>query len=88
MGLELLRKLGADGYHLPAIVMTGESDVAIAVEAMKAGVIDFIEKPVGREELVASLDRALELSQDSANCWSDESPPPFICRVLRRVRSR
>jgi two-component system CheB/CheR fusion protein len=64
-GLELLRKLHAEGRHLPAIMITGDSDVAIAVEAMKAGAIDFIEKPVGREELIASLDRALELSRDS-----------------------
>jgi len=39
--------------------------VGIAVAAMKAGAMDFIEKPVGREELIASLDRALELSRDS-----------------------
>jgi two-component system CheB/CheR fusion protein len=64
-GLELLQKLRAEGHHLPAIMITGESDVAIAVKAMKAGAIDFIEKPIGREELIASLDRALELSRDS-----------------------
>jgi two-component system CheB/CheR fusion protein len=64
-GLELLRRIHAEGPHLPAIMITGESDVAIAVEAMKAGAIDFIEKPVGRNELVASLDRALEFSRDS-----------------------
>jgi two-component system CheB/CheR fusion protein len=64
-GLELLQKLRAEGHHLPAIMITGESDVAIAVKAMKAGAIDFIEKPVGRKELIASLDRALELSRDS-----------------------
>ena len=64
-GLELLQKLRAEGHHLPAIMITGDSDVAIAVEAMKAGAIDFIEKPIGREELIASLDRALELSRDS-----------------------
>ena len=46
-------------------MITGDSDVAIAVEAMKAGAIDFIEKPVGRVELIASLDRALEVSRDS-----------------------
>ena len=65
-GLELLRKLRADGNHLPTIMITGDSDVAIAVEAMKAGAVDFIEKPIGREELIASLDRALELSRDSS----------------------
>jgi len=64
-GLELLRKLRADGQHLPAIMITGDSDVSMAVEAMKAGASDFIEKPIGRDELIASIDRALELSGDS-----------------------
>jgi two-component system CheB/CheR fusion protein len=64
-GLQLLKRLRVEGHHLPAIMITGNSDVGIAVEAMKAGAIDFIEKPVGREELIASLDRALELSRDS-----------------------
>jgi two-component system, chemotaxis family, CheB/CheR fusion protein len=64
-GLELLGKLRADGHNLPAIMITGDSDVSMAVEAMKAGAADFIEKPIGREELIASLDRALELSRDS-----------------------
>ena len=65
-GLALLRKLHADGSNLPTIMMTGESDVAIAVEAMKAGAVDFIAKPVSREELIASLDRAMEISRDAS----------------------
>ena len=64
-GLELLRKLHDDGHRLPAIMITGNSDVPMAVEAMKAGALDFIEKPIGREELIASIERALEMSQDS-----------------------
>ena len=64
-GLDLLRKLRADSQLLPAIMITGNGDVSIAVKAMKAGAVDFIEKPVGREELVASLARALELSRDT-----------------------
>ena len=47
-------------------MMTGESDVAIAVEAMKAGAVDFIAKPVSREELVASLERATAISRDAS----------------------
>ena len=64
-GLELLEKLHDDGHRLPAIMITGNADVPMAVEAMKAGALDFIEKPIGREELIAGIERALELSQDS-----------------------
>jgi two-component system CheB/CheR fusion protein len=63
-GLELLRRLA--GHRLPAIMLTGSSDVAIAVQAMKAGAADFIEKPVGRAELLASIERAVEQSRDSS----------------------
>ena len=64
-GLELLEKLHEDGHRLPAIMITGNADVPMAVQAMKAGALDFIEKPIGREELIAGIDRALELSEDS-----------------------
>ena len=64
-GLELLAKLHNEGHCLPAIMITGNADVPMAVKAMKAGALDFIEKPIGREELLASIERALELSQDA-----------------------
>jgi len=63
-GLELLQRLKESGDHLPAIMITGNSDVPIAVEAMKAGAVDFIEKPIGTAELLASITRALELAQN------------------------
>ena len=65
-GLELLEKLHDGGHRLPAIMITGNADVPMAVKAMKAGALDFIEKPIRREELIASIERALELSQDSS----------------------
>jgi two-component system CheB/CheR fusion protein len=65
-GLELLAKLRDEGHRLPAIMITGDADVPMAVKAMKAGALDFIEKPIGRPELIASIERALELSQDSS----------------------
>jgi len=65
-GLELLRQMKDAGHHLPAIMITGNSDVAIAVEAMKAGASDFIEKPISRGELLACVERALEQSRDSS----------------------
>jgi two-component system CheB/CheR fusion protein len=65
-GLELLQQLQGRGDKLPAIMITGNSDVPMAVRAMKAGASDFIEKPVGRDELLAGVERALEQSRDAA----------------------
>lgn len=74
-GLELLKQLHADGNLLPAIMITGDSDVAIAVQAMKAGALDFIEKPVSGQDLLASVDRALEQSRNSGRrlAWRDDA---------------
>jgi two-component system CheB/CheR fusion protein len=47
-------------------MITGQGDVPMAVEAMKAGAADFIEKPIRRDELFASIERALERTRDSA----------------------
>jgi two-component system CheB/CheR fusion protein len=69
-GVELLRRLHDRGDRLPAIVITGSSDVPMAVEAMKAGAADFIEKPVTRGELLASLNSALEQSVDSSKLFA------------------
>ncbi len=64
-GLALLQKLQSGGYRLPAIMITGNSDVPMAVQAMKAGATDFIEKPVGRDALLAGVRRAIEQSEDT-----------------------
>ena len=65
-GWQLLQRLKSEGTRLPAIMITGQGDVPMAVEAMKAGAADFIEKPIGRDELFASIERALEHTGDSA----------------------
>ncbi|MDP9096273.1 MAG: response regulator [Pseudomonadota bacterium] len=64
-GLELLARLDEAGHRLPAIMITGHGDVAMAVRAMKAGALDFIEKPVRTPELLASIGRALDQSRDT-----------------------
>jgi two-component system response regulator FixJ len=53
-GIDLLRRLSDLKVTLPVIVVTGHGDVALAVEAMKIGAIDFLEKPVDDEVLLAS----------------------------------
>jgi two-component system response regulator FixJ len=59
-GLELQRRLKALGVHLPVIIMTGHADVPLAVEAMKAGAVDFIEKPFDDEVLLSAIRVALD----------------------------
>lgn len=58
-GLELIQRLKTIGFHQPVIVMTGHGDIPLAVEAMKAGVIDFIEKPLDEVILMRSVRLAL-----------------------------
>jgi len=58
-GVELLRRLNQAGNMLPAIVVTGHGDVQMAVEAMKNGALDFIEKPFDDETLIDSIRRAV-----------------------------
>lgn len=57
-GVELLRRLRDTDALLPAIVITGHGDVQMAVEAMKCGAIDFIEKPFSDEVIIESISRA------------------------------
>jgi two-component system response regulator FixJ len=64
-GMELLRRLKENGAALPVIVMTGHGDVPLAVEAMKLGAVDFLEKPFDDSALIASVQAAL--SRDRAN---------------------
>ncbi|HWQ87291.1 response regulator FixJ [Brevundimonas sp.] len=59
-GLELVRELKSRGIDLPVIVMTGHGDIPLAVEAMKAGVVDFIEKPFGDDVLLGAIQAAFE----------------------------
>lgn len=58
-GVDLLRRLHEEDAMLPAIVITGHGDVPMAVEAMKAGALDFIEKPFEDEVLLEAVARAI-----------------------------
>ena len=63
-GLELQRRLGELERRLPVIVMTGHGDVPLAVEAMKAGAVDFIEKPFDDEVMLSAIRTALARQAD------------------------
>jgi len=64
-GLDLVRWLSSNGYSTPVIVMTGHGDIPLAVEAMKAGVVDFIEKPFDDELLLTAIRVALAEQADN-----------------------
>jgi len=59
-GVEFLRRLRTRGFALPVIVMTGHADVPLAVKAMKAGAIDFLEKPFDDDLLLGAVRAALQ----------------------------
>lgn len=54
-GLEVQRELAARGVTMPVIVLTGHGDISIAVQAMKAGAVDFLEKPFEKDQLLGAI---------------------------------
>lgn len=66
-GLELVGRLKEDGLSHPVIVLTGHADVSMAVEAMKAGVVDFLEKPFDDEALLSAVEVAQQRLQGSSD---------------------
>lgn len=59
-GVELIRRLGTLKNRIPSVVITGHGDVPMAVEAMKAGAVDFIEKPFAETVIIEAIRRAAE----------------------------
>jgi two-component system, chemotaxis family, CheB/CheR fusion protein len=86
-GLELLQHLSHSSHRLPAIMITGNGDVPMAVQAMKAGALDFIEKPFNDSDLRDSVERALEQSRDSGKllAWR-EAAATHIAALTPRQR--
>lgn len=59
-GLDLQGALGENGVSLPIVFLTGHADVPSIVQALKGGAVDFLEKPIQRDALLAALERALD----------------------------
>ena len=64
-GLEVQRRLNDRGVTLPVIIVTGHGDIAMAVQAMRAGAVDFLEKPVSRDRLLEAVARAIDTGRDA-----------------------
>ncbi len=65
-GIELLKRLKASRSAFPVVIMTGHGDVPLAVEAMKLGASDFLEKPFEDDRLVGMIDAALRQAESGA----------------------
>jgi two-component system CheB/CheR fusion protein len=86
-GLDLLRHLRLANDSLPAVMITGNGDVGMAVQAMKAGADDFIEKPIGYQELLDAIDKAVDHALDGAKrtAWR-ETAASHIADLTPRQR--
>ncbi|WP_166430464.1 response regulator transcription factor [Polymorphobacter arshaanensis] len=84
-GLALLDALAAIADPLPVIVLTSNSDVPMAVAAMKAGATDFIELPIGGDALVASVARAFDRSRSA---WAARAQHDDAARQLGALTAR
>ena len=65
-GIDLLRRLKESGVDIPVIVITGHGDISLAVEAMKIGAVDFLEKPFDDDLLLAAVRSALNTEAGAA----------------------
>ena len=72
-GIDLLRRVKEQKLALPVIVITGHGDVPLAVEAMKLGAFDFLEKPFSDETMIAAVRLALDSSKQSEKASADRA---------------
>ena len=86
-GLELLRRLRAAAITVPVVVITGHADVPMAVRALKAGALDFLEKPFSDDTLVAAVRAALDESRRTAEARAQrETASTRIAELTPRER--
>lgn len=64
-GLELQRQLRASGEQIPIIIITGHGDIPMSVEAMKAGALEFLQKPVRGQDLLTAVQKAIRQDRES-----------------------
>jgi len=86
-GLELQAELARRGMDLPIIFITGHGDVQMSVKAIKAGAIDFLEKPFSDEDLIASIREAFSLADDSKQ-YRDLIAELRKCHASLTIRER
>ena len=86
-GIELLHELKVRSISLPTIVITGHGDVPLAVEAMKCGAIDFIEKPFDEKAIIRAVQSAKErVDKRARECESEAALAAKLASLSKRER--
>lgn len=86
-GLDLQRELKRRGIALPVIIITGHGDVPLAVAALKAGAVDFIEKPFDSDALIASIEEALRRGAAAlASAFDRDTVAARVAQLTARER--
>ncbi len=83
-GLELQEQLESRDVRLPVVIITGHGDVSMAVRALKAGALDFIEKPFDDELLLASIQQALSLDVEQRKSRATQAE--ILARLAQLTR--
>ncbi len=83
-GLELLQILQSRGLTVPAIVISGHADVPMAVNAMKTGALDFLEKPFVDQDLLDRIEKALSI--DNVNRTERDAREQLLQRIAKLTR--
>jgi two-component system response regulator FixJ len=84
-GLAVQDTLKSNGMELPVIIITGRGDIPMAVQAMRAGAVDFVEKPFEENVILGCIDRALALCKPSHDPGDGETEAP---RAVSRLTAR
>jgi two-component system response regulator FixJ len=81
-GLDLQEEICRRGIEVPLIIITGQGDVSLAVQAMKRGVVDFIEKPFDDKAFIGSVRRALKIGQKSRSHTAETRAAQTLLALL------
>ncbi|MCY4003811.1 MAG: response regulator [Rhodospirillales bacterium] len=81
-GLEVQRRLNEHSVNLPVVIVTGHGDVSMAVRAMQAGAVDFIEKPIKRVRLLTAVARAVAIARSTPRDRSEKADIEALIETL------
>lgn len=81
-GLEVQRRLNEHSVNLPVVIVTGHGDVSMAVRAMQAGAVDFIEKPIKRARLLTAVARAVAIARSAPRDRSEKAAIEALIETL------